>query len=216
MSDRKQKRRTPGGGTAVTSAVAVLGVIVAVVAVGGCNGVTGTAKARPAADLRKAGAGATSAVIGGSTAVSTVAALLQTGIGQAERHDWSAATTTFKDVLAVSPHNVYALYNLGLVDQSTGNSAGADDYYEQAIAVNGSYTPALYNLAITQENSDPARALGLYEKIVAINPQASTAYLRMAFVYARRGELGLAKTAQAKAIAIDPTLGKYRLPGIGD
>jgi Tfp pilus assembly protein PilF len=140
------------------------------------------------------------------------ATLLQAGISQAQQSQWAAAVTTFSDVLALSPRNVYALYNLGLIDQSNGNIPGAGDYYYQAIAIDPSYTPAMYNLAITLEDSDPAQALDLYHKIVAINPQASTAYLRMAFVYAQQGEAQHAKAAQAKAAAIDPALGKYALP----
>jgi tetratricopeptide (TPR) repeat protein len=204
MSDRKETRR----------AAAALAALAATVAVTGCSHSTSTVTAKQAAAVAKGSATATAtAGISQSDAVTaTVATLLQAGISQAEHKDWSAATTTFNDVLAVSPRNVYALYNLGLIDQTNGNVPGADDYYHQAITANGNYTPALYNLAITLENSNPAEALDLYQKIVAINPQAATAYLRMAFVYAERGDTQHAKAAQAKAIAIDPALGKYSLP----
>jgi Tfp pilus assembly protein PilF len=157
----------------------------------------------------------TSATSGASAAddQSIVARLLQVGIGQAEQRDWPGARTTFGDVLAISPHNVYALYNLGLIAQTTGNTSGAVSYYNQAIASNAKYTPAMYNLAIMLEHSQPARAIDLYKRIVAINPKASTAYLRLAFVYAGQGKSLEAKDAQAAAIAIDPTLGRYSLPG---
>ena len=44
------------------------------------------------------------------------------------------------------------------------------------------------------------------------NRERITAYLRMAFVQAEQGDLGAAQVSYAKAIAIDPSLGKYPLP----
>jgi Tfp pilus assembly protein PilF len=191
-----------------TAAVAV------VVALTGCSLIHGKSAASPAAPGKGGDLTASSASANGrvSGAASTVAELLQVGIGQAEQRDWSGADTTFGDVLAVSPDNVYALYNLGLVAQTTGDDSAADSYYDKAIKANGHYTPAMYNLAITLEDSRPAEAISLYKKIVAINPKASTAYLRMAFVYATEGDSAQAKSAQAEAITIDPALGKYSLP----
>lgn len=196
-----------------TATAVALVAIAATAAAAGCTLSASTATAQQAAArAKKATDAASTAAIGNTNAVTTVAALLQEGISQAERKEWSTATTTFDDVLALAPRDVYALYNLGLIDQTNGNITGADDYYNQAIAVDAKYTPALYNYAITLETSNPAKAIGLYQKIVAINPKASTAYLRMAFVYAREGETQQARAAQAKAIAIDPSLGKYSLP----
>ena len=180
--------------------------LTAAVALGGCSSGAGSARGHAALDAAN-GTGATRNAAG-----SVVGALLQAGIRQAEQKNWSAADTTFSDVLAIVPRDVFALYNLGLIDQSVGDAAGAAYYYNQAIADDATYTPALYNLAITLESSGPGRALALYQKIVAINPKASTAYLRMAFVYAEQGDVQQATAARAKAIAIDPGLARYPLP----
>lgn len=198
------------------SAVAGIATVALAVAVGGCGILKGgnplTGSPGKGAGAKPAGSSA-SASPTAQTAVGVVASLLQAGIAQAGRHQWQAADTTFSDVLGVSPRNVYALYNLGLVDQSTGRTAQAAGYYNQAIAANQDYTPALFNLAIIEEKPQPGTALSLYKRIVAVNPKASTAYLRMAYVYARQGNAVEAKKAQAQAIAIDPALGKYSLPG---
>lgn len=187
--------------------------IAATVALGGCGTLSGAAgNSRPANGAPGKGGPAAAVSAHPANAAGVVAALLQDGIGQAGRHQWQAADTTFEDVLAVSPRNVYALYNLGLVDQSTGNPTGAASFYQQALAAKGDYTPAMFNLAILEEKSQPATAISRYQKIIAINPKASTAYLRLAFTYARQGDAAAAKKAQAEAIAIDPALGKYPLP----
>ena len=199
MNRHSAVRRVGGRGWPAAAALA------AVAALGGCG--SGAAAAGAAANGTAASAGATR-----NTPGSIVAALLQVGIRQADQKNWSAADTTFSDVLDIVPRDVFALYNLGLVDQSVGDTGGAASYYNQAIADDATYTPALYNLAIALESSDQAKALTLYQKIVAIDPKASTAYLRMAFVYAEQGDVQQAKAAQAKAIALDPGLGQYPLP----
>lgn len=187
---------------ALATAVAVIGLTAA-----GCT------KISPGAEPATAGAaGASASVNAGHSDVTRVAALLQVGIQRANQKDWTGATTTFQDVLAINPGNVYALYNLGVIDQAKGRSAAAIGYYKQALTVSKNYTPAMYNMAILVEKPDPHQALSLYQRIVAINPQASTAYLRMAFVQSELGESSAAQASYAKAIAIDPSLGKYPLP----
>jgi Tfp pilus assembly protein PilF len=173
----------------------------------------GCSRISPGAEPATTGAAGTSASVNaGHSDVTRVAALLQVGIQRANQKDWAGATTTFQDVLAINPGNVYALYNLGVIDQTKGNPAAAIGYYKQALTVSKKYTPAMYNMAILLEKPDPRQALSLYQRIVAINPQASTAYLRMAFVQADLGENTAAQASYAKAIAIDPSLGKYPLP----
>jgi len=147
-----------------------------------------------------------------TTNAGAVQALLQEGISQAQAKMLDQATTTFKNVLLLSPKNVYALYNLGVIDQTEKNTAGALSYYNRALNADSTYTPAMYNMAIILESTNLDAALALYQKIVVINPKASTAYLRMAFVYAKQGQTVKAHEARAKAIALDANLSKYPLP----
>jgi len=186
---------------AFASAVTVIGLTATA-----CAGVV------PGSTAPATSAAAAASVNAGQSDVTRVAALLQVGIQRAEQKDWAGATTTFQDVLAINPGNVYALYNLGVIDQTAGNSPEAIGYYKMAIRVSPKYTPAMYNMAILLEKSDPQQALNLYQQIVSINPQASTAYLRMAFVQAKQGNTIAARASYAKAISIDPSLGKYPLP----
>jgi tetratricopeptide (TPR) repeat protein len=140
------------------------------------------------------------------------ASLLQFGLIQAEGKKWSAATASFQKVLAISPGNFYADYDLGWLAQSRGNSSQALSYYKKCLAANAAYTPAMYNEAILLETADPQRAIGMYQKIVGINPRAATAYLRLALVQAEQGDGTDARANDAKAISIDQALSKYKLP----
>jgi tetratricopeptide (TPR) repeat protein len=141
-----------------------------------------------------------------------VSVLLKQGLSLAEAKQFDQAETTFKNVLLLDPNNVYALYNLGVIEQTRNNTSGALTYYDKALSADSTYTPAMYNKAIILEASDLDAALSLYKQIVAINPSASTAYLRMAFVYAKQGDDQKADEARAKAIALDASLAKYPLP----
>jgi tetratricopeptide (TPR) repeat protein len=143
---------------------------------------------------------------------SQVTSLLQSGLKQADQKKWSAATTIFKHVLAINPSNVYADYDLGWIAQSTANSDEAISYYKKALAANAAYTPAMYNEAILLETSQPQQAIAIYQKILSIDPKASSAYLRLALVQAEQGDMAAAKASDAKAVSLDPALSKYKLP----
>jgi tetratricopeptide (TPR) repeat protein len=143
---------------------------------------------------------------------SQVTSLLSSGLSQMEKKKWSAATTSFQKALATSPGNLYADYDLGVIAQSTGHSDEAISYYNKALAVNAAYNPALYNEAILLESSHPQQAIAMYQKIVSVDPKASSAYLRMALVQAEQGDTAAAKANDAKAVSIDPALSKYKLP----
>jgi tetratricopeptide (TPR) repeat protein len=155
------------------------------------------------------GKGAPASLTNGSGQVTS---LLQTGLTQADKKNWPAATTTFQKVLAINPTNVYANYDLGWIAQSRGNSNGAIGYYTKCLAANAAYTPAMYNEAILLESSHPQQAIAMYQKIVSVDPKASSAYLRMALVQAEQGDTAAAKANDAKAVSIDPALSKYKLP----
>ena len=172
---------------------------------------TATATATATAGSSPAGTGGT----GGSsslTASSHITSLFQSGLTQMEKKKWSAATTSFQNVLVISPSNVYANYDLGVIAQSTGHPNAAISYYNKALAANAAYQPAMYNEAILLESSQPQEAIALYQKVVKINPKAATAYLRMALVQAEQGDTTAAKANDAKAVSIDPAFKKYKLP----
>ena len=203
MTTISRKNRRPEARRVLVSA---LTIAIAVLAAS-CGSSNHTASP-PSTTASAAGSGAAVAT-SNSAAVST---LLKQGLSQAQARQLGQAETTFKNVLLLDPKNIYALYNLGVIDQTDNNNAGALDYYDKAISADSSYTPAMYNKAIILEATNLDAALALYKQIVAINPKASTAYLRMAFVYAKQGQAIKANEARAKAVALNASLSKYPLP----
>jgi Tfp pilus assembly protein PilF len=132
--------------------------------------------------------------------------MLQNGIKQAGQGKYDDATATFKAILAVDPKAKYALYNLGLIAQIQGDTAGALDYYQKAIDVDAKFTSAMYNQAIVLEPTDRAKAEGLYEQIVKIDPKASTSFLRLSYLYQADGDQAKADAARQSALKLDPSL----------
>jgi tetratricopeptide (TPR) repeat protein len=188
---------------AMISAAVLAIVATAAVACSSPSHTTGATTSSPSAK------GAPASLTNGSGQVTS---LLQTGLTQADKKNWPAATTTFQKVLAINPANVYADYDLGWIAQSRGNSNEAISYYMKCLAANAVYTPAMYNEAILLESSHPQQAIAMYQKIVRVDPKASSAYLRMALVQAEQGDIASARVNDAKAVSIDPALSKYKLP----
>ncbi len=183
-------------------AVLASGIVLAVTA---CTG--GTASPSPtssASSPRVETSGVPSAVT--TVGADAVARLIDQGIGQANAGQLTEAATTFNNVLAIDPNNKFALYNLGVLAQRRNDTAAALGYYDKALASDAAYTPALFNKAILLEPTSRDQAIALYEKIVGINPKASTAYLRLAALYAAAGQADKAAAARAKATEIDPSL----------
>jgi Flp pilus assembly protein TadD len=114
------------------------------------------------------------AACGGGTPSSTpsVAQDLAAGLAALRATNYTLATGEFDKVIAAQPHNTYALYDLGFIEQQQGQSAAARSYYEQVLAISPTFdhSSAMYNLAVLDAKSDPAQAKTLYQDILRIYP----------------------------------------------
>jgi tetratricopeptide (TPR) repeat protein len=141
-----------------------------------------------------------------TTAGISIDDLLQLGIASAQAGDVEQAEATFKNVLAIDPGNALANYNLGVLAQQQGDNEAALVYYDAALETDPNFTSAMYNKAIILEETDADAAIELYEQIVSINDQASTAYFRLSLLLEAQGDTAGAQQARDAALAIDPSL----------
>ena len=126
------------------------------------------------------------------------------------RHD--DAIAAYNRVLEQEPDNVYALYNIGQVEQARGKNAEAENFYRQALETDPDYTPALFNLAIVRTaRGDFAEAAELYQQVTEIEPQNANAFLNLGFALQEQGEDDEARAAWDQAIELDPAL-EERIP----
>jgi len=186
-----------------TDRAAILGwLLVALLALIGCGGGMHSASSTPSSSADSV-----------QSVTNSAAALINTGIAQANAKQYQQAETTFRDVLVVSPNNKFAWYNLGLIAQVENQTSTALADYSKALSIDPKYTPAMYNKAILLERANLYSALALYQQITSINPKAATAYLRESFVYGRFGDKSKAKEARARALALDSSLSTLTAPG---
>ncbi len=133
-------------------------------------------------------------------------ALLEAGVehGQAGRID--EARSAFERVIELQDDNKFAWFNLGYIAQTRDDVDAAIENYDKALDVDAAYRPALYNKALLLEASASDDAVALYEKIVAADESASTAYLRLGLLRVRGGDEDQARQAFKAAIALDSRL----------
>ncbi|WP_435613838.1 tetratricopeptide repeat protein [Streptomyces sp. 1222.5] len=128
------------------------------------------------------------------------------GIVQEHHHDSKAAAQSYFRVLELQPRNKFAWYNLGHLAQQEGKTPGARAAYEQALQIDPSFAPALFNEALLLEAAEPDGAAELLQRAIAVNPKAGTAHLHLGRVWARTNRAGKAKDEFRLAVAADHSL----------
>ncbi|MFC5801019.1 tetratricopeptide repeat protein [Streptomyces formicae] len=135
--------------------------------------------------------------------------LLEAGLLQAKYQDYTGAAGTFREVVELDPGNKLAWYNLGVIAQRDGRKTDARVAYEKALKTDPKFAPALFNEAVLFEPSEPDRAIKLLKRAVAANPKASTAYLHLGQVLAKKDRDDEARDAFRRAVAVDPALHRF-------
>jgi tetratricopeptide (TPR) repeat protein len=83
-----------------------------------------------------------------------------------------AAERRFREALDLAPAYVEAMSNLGWVEAARGNQAGAETWYERAIAADPTYPHVYRRLAdLYYDRKDWARALEYYRRVLRVLPQ---------------------------------------------
>jgi tetratricopeptide (TPR) repeat protein len=130
------------------------------------------------------------------------------GIAAQRAGDYGIATTDYQQALKAEPKDVYALYDLGDVEQFQHHDTAAAEHYQEALAVNPHYEYALYNLAILDAAADPAAAKALYVEVIQLYPRDAVAHFNLGKVELHLHELRAAQAQIDLAVAIEPDLKK--------
>jgi tetratricopeptide (TPR) repeat protein len=141
---------------------------------------------------------------GGKTA--NAATTLTAALKLQQQGKYSDAAQLYQQVIATQPDNLYAQYDLGVVRQATRDSVGALSAYGAALTINPKYVPALYNEATIYATTDPVLAISLYRQIVALQPNAPTAYLNLGFLEIKHGAPKRGARDLATAVTQDSSL----------
>jgi len=143
---------------------------------------------------------------GSSSPSDTASTDLVAGIAAQKAGAYGIATTDYEKVLKIQPNNVYALYDLGDVEQFLHQDAAAKTHYLMALAVSPKFSNALYNLAILDAKSDPRQAKVLFLQVIALTPNDAAARLNLGKVLLALGEKKAGDAQINLAIKLDPSL----------
>ena len=87
----------------------------------------------------------------------------------------------FTCVVKNDHNDQYGWYNLGVIEQGSGNIGKAATDYVKAIAIQGDFESALYNLGVIRlQARDYNAAVALLNRAVAANPKDANAFFKLA------------------------------------
>lgn|GEM_PF-2511502 len=132
--------------------------------------------------------------------------LVNLGIEQGKSGDIEKAKATFEQALATDSENKFAWFNIGYIAHSQNQIDDAITNYDKALAIDPDFKPAIYNKAIAIEPNHAGSAIDLYKKILALDKNASTAYVRLGILLADEGDTAGARNAFDAAVEVDPAL----------
>lgn len=132
--------------------------------------------------------------------------LLEDALAAHAEGDVEAALDGYAAVREKDPQNKFAHYNIGLIEQTTGNNESAESNYRRALAIDPDYVPALFNLAILRTAEAPREAIDLYRHLVEVDAENAGAWLNLSFVLRSVDDFEAASEALETAIELDPSL----------
>jgi len=152
-----------------------------------------------------------SAACGSPSDADRAAKFVATGLRTQAEGKAAEAARNYREALVYDPTNKFAYYNLGLLAQNTGNLAVAELEYKLALTTDPAFVPALFNLGTVLSPTDPAQAVVVYQRLIAVNPGYAAAHLNLGFVLKQVGRTTEARKEFDRAVALDPSL-RRRIP----
>jgi len=132
-------------------------------------------------------------------------AAAEAGISAMGKNNFAAAETSFQKFLKLSPDNISALVNLGLVELRLGHADQAQMYLERAIRVKPDAALAWMTLGVIYSNQDKTEAAtAALAQAVYLNPRSPQAHNYFAVTLSKRGWYSAAEDELQKAIELAP------------
>jgi tetratricopeptide (TPR) repeat protein len=177
------------------------------VALSACGSVSPHAVSHTSSNPKSSGSQST--IPNTSTSHGTPASILPTldrALREENSKQYAAAVVDFLAVVKAEPSNQVAWYDLGVIARLHGEDAQAISDYRAAISGDPTYVPALYNLASAEATAHPTVAIGLYQRVIKVDPSNASAHLNLAFALKSLGYTASAKVQFSMAIRREPSL----------
>ena len=117
------------------------------------------------------------------------------------------ALAAYQEILLVEPANQYALYNIGLINQTRGDNEVAIEYYDRALAADSTLTVAAYNRALALRDvgrlDESAEA---FEALLLIDGENVGVLYNFGNLLISQGDVVRGTELVNRAIELDPSL----------
>jgi tetratricopeptide (TPR) repeat protein len=113
--------------------------------------------------------------------------------------------------LQANPRNAGVAFNLGLLLAEEGKTAEAETALRTALKADPQMAPAAYNLAVLVAPKNPAEALELSRRAMALRPEEPRYAFTLAFYQHQRGDAPAAMTTLQALLARHPAYGEAYL-----
>jgi tetratricopeptide (TPR) repeat protein len=143
---------------------------------------------------------------GGAGSPPSVATLLGAGSSAFTEGHYKVASQLFQQAIGRDPSNASAHYDLGTVYQAEHLASGALAQYAEALTYDPRLVPAIFDQATIYAAHNRLLAIFLYERVIALQPNAPTAYLNLGLLEAEQGDKVRAGADFRTALAQDPAL----------
>jgi len=123
-------------------------------------------------------------------------------VARVTRQDFAGAIRSLDEVLRATPRDLKALNLLGIALTGAGRIDEADRRFQQAIAIDATFYPALKNLAVNEfTRGRYAESQRHFEEVLKLAPGDEIAHLHLAEIHFRKKQLGAALEHYEKAAA---------------
>lgn len=140
-------------------------------------------------------------------------AIIAQGIEAEGNGDLDAAFGSYLTAAYRDPDNKFVHFNLGHLYQERNMIAETEREYGIALAIDPAFAKPLYNLAVMNTDSNPARAIALYRRVLDLNPDSPAAKFNLGVLMVRSGDADGVNLIR-DVVAADPAFAKSVPPDI--
>ena len=134
----------------------------------------------------------------------SAAALVADGLALQIAGQTEQAKAKYNEALRVSPGDKFALYNLGVIEQSASNPSGSIPFYRQALASDPTFASARYNLALAlRDTGDTTGAIAELETVLSADPNGIGTLVNLGNLLIASGETARGQELLDRAQALD-------------
>jgi tetratricopeptide (TPR) repeat protein len=131
---------------------------------------------------------------------------LERGLQAHQAGDLVTAESEYREVLRNDPQNVFAFYNLGVIDQNSNRPFEAENHYRLALSNDADFDLALLNLAILLgDQQRHAETVPIWQRYLTLRPADASSHHRLSVNLRQLGRISEADAELQIAHDLDPS-----------